>query len=269
MNIDNISANPGIYMIINQDSVDNGKYLYVGQTVNLQKRAKRHLFALNYNEFKGETNKLLYNSWNSGEYNHANFEFQIVEEVVEKYPRYILDEILTTMEQCWITKTWDYSYNLRPIADKNSGIIFTQETKQKMTDVQDKQGVKVFDCKTGKLLYEFISIQETCRELKLSTGSMYKLLDRIRLTEHGYVFRRVNEYSENHLSNDELLIIEQKSCGRKSIHQCDKNTGKILNTFDTIKQAADYLGTKGTSNISSCCKRKIKSAYGYQWRYAE
>ena len=43
-------------------------------------------------------------------------------------------------------------------------------------------------------------------------------------------------------------------------------TGKI---FYCIRDAEEFLGTKGHGNISSCCKGKRKKAYGYHWEYVE
>ena len=42
--------------------------------------------------------------------------------------------------------------------------------------------------------------------------------------------------------------------------------------FNCIKDASIWLGikhTKGYSNISSCCRGKSKTAYGYHWKYAD
>lgn len=41
--------------------------------------------------------------------------------------------------------------------------------------------------------------------------------------------------------------------------------------FCTMKDAAEALGLPkaATSNISSCCSGKLKTAYGYHWRYAD
>lgn len=41
-------------------------------------------------------------------------------------------------------------------------------------------------------------------------------------------------------------------------------TGEV---FDSIKEASLKYGCHG-SNISACCKGRVKSANGYHWRYA-
>ena len=53
----------------------------------------------------------------------------------------------------------------------------------------------------------------------------------------------------------------------------DKETKQILKEFDSPKEAAyELTGTKKNrvdSNIAACARGKIKSAYGYIWKYKE
>jgi 23S rRNA pseudoU1915 N3-methylase RlmH len=42
--------------------------------------------------------------------------------------------------------------------------------------------------------------------------------------------------------------------------------GNRLNSFDTCKEAAEYIGTT-TANICMCCNGKTKTAKGYVWKY--
>jgi hypothetical protein len=42
--------------------------------------------------------------------------------------------------------------------------------------------------------------------------------------------------------------------------------GNRLNSFDSCKEAGEYVGTS-LSNISSCCIGKAKTAKGYVWKY--
>lgn len=70
---------------------------------------------------------------------------------------------------------------------------------------------------------------------------------------------------------------EQKNTVTKTIVQIDKKTNKILQTFDSIADAARFLfennECSGTSlsgvrsHISAVCKGKRKTAYGYKWQY--
>lgn len=51
------------------------------------------------------------------------------------------------------------------------------------------------------------------------------------------------------------------------VNMIDKNTNNILNTFNAIVDAARFIGIKQSGHIVSCCKGKLKSAYGYRWEY--
>lgn len=44
--------------------------------------------------------------------------------------------------------------------------------------------------------------------------------------------------------------------------------GKLLATFGSLIDAAAFVGVQKSCHICSCCKGKLKSAYGYVWRYA-
>lgn len=54
---------------------------------------------------------------------------------------------------------------------------------------------------------------------------------------------------------------------RKPINQYDLN-GNFIKTFDFINQASDEVNGQAT-NIVKCLKGKIKSAYGFKWKYAD
>lgn len=51
------------------------------------------------------------------------------------------------------------------------------------------------------------------------------------------------------------------------INMLDKKTNKILKTFGSIIDAAKYMGLEKSCHICSCCKGKLKTAYGYKWEY--
>lgn len=52
----------------------------------------------------------------------------------------------------------------------------------------------------------------------------------------------------------------------KRIQMLDKNNN-ILKTFNSIKEAAQFLNKKSGSNISFCLNGYYKSAYGYKWKF--
>ena len=55
----------------------------------------------------------------------------------------------------------------------------------------------------------------------------------------------------------------------KSVHKIDSSTGKILDTYPSVRMAAKALGNiMLDSNISACCKGKMTNVYYFRWAYA-
>lgn len=60
---------------------------------------------------------------------------------------------------------------------------------------------------------------------------------------------------------------KRKSPNKSGILQIDAETGKILDEFDTQKQALEAIGKEGKSGIGDAlnCRTKTRRAYGYVW----
>ena len=69
--------------------------------------------------------------------------------------------------------------------------------------------------------------------------------------------------------NIDTLDLKQHEPSSKAIkiNQYDLNENYIR-SFDSIAKAGEFLNIKSTSHISSCCRNKRKTAYGYKWKYA-
>ncbi len=110
----------GVYVIINKI---NSK-IYVGSTINFNKRWKQHISALNLNR---HDNSYLQKSWNK--YGKINFEFKVIEEVE---PEFLLER-----EQYYINLynacDKNSGYNLLPIAGNMLGYKHTDESKEKIS----------------------------------------------------------------------------------------------------------------------------------------
>lgn len=84
----------------------------------------------------------------------------------------------------------------------------------------------------------------------------------------------VNHIDENRSNNDvnnlEWCDSSHNICHSigKSVNQINITDGKIINTFKSIADAVRMLNKKSGSPISSVCKGKQKTAYGFKWEYA-
>ena len=65
-------------------------------------------------------------------------------------------------------------------------------------------------------------------------------------------------------------------CGKKEIYMINKNTGNVIETFDSIRNAARYCLQNinnqtslqcVTDKISLCANGHRKTAYGYKWKF--
>lgn len=45
--------------------------------------------------------------------------------------------------------------------------------------------------------------------------------------------------------------------------------GTLLGVYTSSKEAASSIGRKPNTNIGSCCRGEIKTAYGYIWKYVD
>lgn len=101
----------------------------------------------------------------------------------------------------------------------------------------------------------------------------------------GYEINHKDENkSNNTLENLELLThrenlnygsrnmrVRYAHLGRKCVIAYDKATGEKLFEFDSLKHAIEVLNLdrRWHTHISKCCNGKLKSAYGYVWKYPD
>lgn len=117
----------GIYEIKNKL---NNK-IYIGSSVNIEKRWKDHKYYLNNNKHHSI---LLQNSWNL--HKEENFEFNVLEEVLDV-------NNLISREQYYLdfykSYTPEYGYNICSIANSILGYKYSEEQKKVMS--QNRKGV--------------------------------------------------------------------------------------------------------------------------------
>ena len=63
--------------------------------------------------------------------------------------------------------------------------------------------------------------------------------------------------------------IKTKQPYRKQVEQIDLNSGKVINIYNSIADAARALGMNTSTHITEVCQGIYKSAGGYGWKYKE
>jgi hypothetical protein len=244
-----------IYKITNK--IDNK--IYVGQTIqNVEARWKDHLK-------KGSNCRYLKSAINK--YGLDNFDFKLV--------CITFDNQLDDMEIKYIEQYNSLvpnGYNLRQ--GGNSGR-HNAETKQKIAETLLKnRKVIQFDIQ-GNRLNTFNSCTEAAESVGNSPSTIGHCCNGDIKTAAGFRWK--------YESNDTISVAgippltgrfkhSQPSTKLDVINQIPRKIiqfdihGTRLNTFDTCKQAAAYVGTS-RGFISTCCLRPNQTGKGFYWKY--
>lgn len=229
----------GIYLISN---LINNK-VYVGQSVNIEKRWTQHKRELR-NNIHGS--KKLQNAWNK--YGEENFEFSIACECEEKQ--------LNTLEQYYVFSLESYlpegGYN---ISLGGEGLF--------IKGINNKMNKSVY-CIETKI--EYFSIAEASRQTGIRESSILQCCK----GNYKYAGKEGKQkfhwmYYEDFLEKGEII----DNTPRKKIENGHQviciETGEV---FESLKVASEKYNIDG-SNISACCRGKRTTAGEYHWMYHE
>ncbi len=242
-----------IYTIASSDEPDNIRY--VGKTVDINKRIKRHTgkYYLSQKDHKARwLSKII-----------ADGHFPIIEAV-----DYVLESEWEFWEQYWISQFKSWNFNLTNLtAGGNGGFqkghLNTFYGKKHSAEVlkiiqnsAPKKSVKMYDIK-GELINTFISIREASKITGINHRHISGCCNNIPHynTAGGFVFK---------FEHDEFKL-KKVNYGEKPVAQYTKS-GELIKIFESIIQASKE--TKANANsICSCAKGKSKTAGGYIFKY--
>jgi group I intron endonuclease len=212
----------GVYKITN---IKNGKF-YIGSTKDFETRWKDHTSSLNKNRRK--PNIRFQNAWNK--HKEESFIFEIVE--------FVEIERLIEREQYYLdTLTpWkvDIGYNTRKIADRNTGMEVTRETRELMSRI--RKGKK-FSEQHKKNLSESLK------------GRMFSE-------------ETIKKMSKNHA---DISGKNNPMYGIRLTGTSNGNSKKVTcittgETFETMKEAGEAYGIKCYVSIGQACRGKFKTS---------
>lgn len=105
---------------------------------------------------------------------------------------------------------------------------------------------------------------------------IYETFSRIQLTSSDILDHKNTNSLDNRFINLKLGTQKENMNNPKTIEKRSKKviqmdlSGNIIREFSSIKNAEVFLRIDNSSqSISSCCKGKQKTAYGYKWEYAD
>lgn len=120
----------------------------------------------------------------------------------------------------------------------------------------------------GNVLASYDGVKVAAAETGCSAGGIGRVCGGTQKSVNGMLFKYANEDAPpyNPTTAPRKVVKDGTKCIK--VDMCD-NDGNVLATFDSIVDAAQHIGAKCGGHISSCCKGKLKTAYGYVWKYSD
>lgn len=230
---------PGIYKCT---CLSNGR-IYIGQSINLQRRLSEHIYSLRCNRHR---NSHLQNAWNK--YGEESFVWEVVE--------LCSVDNLNTQEQYWIEyyDSFNSGFNLTTGGEGSGGFKVSNETKE-------KQSIATKNTWTTERRYE---------QRDRMLGSNNPMSGKIGELNPAYGKDHSGEkngmYGKHHT--------EEANEKNRQAHlgKNNKNAKPIIcietnELFWSMGEAGRSKNCNDTT-ICRCCKGTKKTCGGYHWRYA-
>ena len=261
----------GVYQIVN----DLNGHRYSGSSCDIHNRLLQHRSSLRNNRHK---NPHLQNAYNR--YGENKFYISVLEtcENIRETILFIEQKYLDLKPEYNISDTATCPINVLQTdetkikrANKLRGLKRSKEARERMKKamLQAKNGIPV-NCYDLNGVY--ITTYHNAREAERQLGKCLKgvTISKCCRTQHGKAFGYMWRFDNGDHSNisayenhSNKMIEESK----RAILQMNDN-GDIINEFQSISDAARYLGKKyAISNIARCAKGYVKHANGYVWKY--
>lgn len=242
-----MKLNGYIYKITNRI---NGK-VYIGKTFNFIERWRQHVTGRGCTKILSSAIK---------KYGITSFTFEVLVEI-HSYDLDKLEITLSSLEMFFIKKydSFHFGYNSTKGGDGQRGRTVTKE-------IRDKIRTKLLGHKHS---------EET--KLKMSISSMghpytEESKQKMRSTWYNRPLEERDSIKrmrlENLKKNNEQRVINAGIGHRKKVLQFSKK-GELIREWDSAKEAGIFLTVKPCSSISGCCKGRLKTAFGFIWKYKE
>lgn len=219
-----INLTCGIYKI---ENLTNGK-IYIGQSVEIEQRWKKHLIAKDDFAIHQAIRK----------YGKNNFTFSIVEECKA--------ELLNERECYWINyynSIVPNGYNMIIGGSNGAGIA---------------KGLKVIQYSlSGDYINEFESAQQASNLTGIDHWSICACCRKEYKHSGGFQWRYASD-------KEEVKSLSIRT--NFTVLQINKETNEIIAEFSSLAEASKFTGI-ASSTICNVCKGKGKTAGGFKWQY--
>ena len=246
----------GIYKIQNKV---NGK-IYVGQSINITERWEQHKSRAYINGDTGY-NQPIHQAFRK--YGLNNFVFEVLEETSFNQ----LDE----REQYWIKELNTLSpngYNIENGGRKNKGVTYIcSECGRPLAEGKNNITGLCQTCYNLLRSKHIPTSEELYESLCFNNGNFSKVSQIYGVSDNA-IRKWCKKYNMPFHSKD-YKNIKTKQPYRKQVEQIDLNSGKVINIYNSIADAARALGMNTSTHITEVCQGIYKSAGGYGWKYKE
>lgn len=243
-----------IYMYINKL---NGRK-YIGQAQDFNKRHRHHIAKSN-NKYPIDR------AFNK--YGKENFEIKILaeniptQEQINEYEKFFIKRYKTLATEC--------GYNISNGGESGHNN-FAGKTEEEINEIRHKISIHHADIsgknnpmygKCGKENPNYGNGEKIKGEKNPFYGKHHTEETKKIMSEKAKC-RKISEETKKKMSKS------QKGKGTKKIAQYDKNMN-LIKIWNSGTEIIDELHLSSQGNIISCCKDKLKTAYGFIWRYYE
>lgn len=238
----------------------------------------RHI-APNGKMYVGITSQLPQKRWNNGHgYKHSTYFFNAIKKYGwDNFKHEILLEGLSEEEASWaeemFVECWDLIDRDKGYNCKNGGGVHgkhTIETKERIAQSsRDRWKDPVYKSRQSALTKEWWSVEDNKQRMREAQSKGMKGLPKSE--EHKRKLREAN-IGKRHTKETLKKMSDRQSGGNnghaKSVVVLDKESMKVIRKFDTMTEAAKFIGVS-LSCVSECCNGNAYTAGGYICQYAE
>lgn len=242
----------GIYQIVNRV---NG-HSYIGSAIDISGRFRTHKSSLKRNKHHSI---YLQRAWNK--YGEDNFEFNTLENCEKEH--------LIKREQYYLNEL-NPEYNICKIAGNSMGVKHSKESNLKKSlnhafkgkyGKEHPSSIPLYQYdEEGKFIREWENAVEVEKEKGFDSGNIRKSVKNRWLFYNS--FWSYEYYGEVY---EDVPKKNDRRKTKKPILQYSLE-GFLIKEWDSAKDATIFLGVR-EGNLSDNLKGKVKTAYGYIWKY--
>lgn len=145
-------------------------------------------------------------------------------------------------------------YNIAYGGD-NHGV--SEETMQKILIAKQRQ-IDRYD-KSGVYIDSFDNAKIAGKKLNINPSGIYACCNDLRKSAGNYIWK---------YHDCESAVQKYEDTSLKKVKQIDRYTLEVVNKFNSIVEASVSTGIDKNS-IGLCCKKELKTAGNYIWRYSD